>query len=169
MANYMVTKRDLLKSFLEGVLQNLEPTYTVADRLRKNVLNQGSRNDRVSVMGENYTYAVIKDIPIPTPSGQRSSASTTRKKRHQFMITVWYRYYDDDQYANSSQKQWDDIYASDSGVIMSIENKKLLEDGGGNQYVLSNPQEISEHIEPMDNNPEDYAHFLQFQVDVRGN
>lgn len=168
MANKMKIKRDLLVSFLQGVLQAHDSTYTVEDRLRLSNINQTSRNDRIQIMGENYAYAEVLYRPAMTPEGQRSAKSTTRRAPHDYDIYIWYKYEDADQYANSSQAIWDDITEADDGVKLSIENKPYLTDASNNQYTIGKPENLVNHEVFVDTNPMELAHFMNFQVTIKG-
>lgn len=168
MANLMTTKRDLLKAFLLGVVQNYDPNYTLEDRLRMATFNQTSRAERIAIMGENYAYGEVLHRPSQTPQGQRSAKSTTRRKPHTFDVFLWYKLDDADSYSQSSQKLWDDLtYEKENGVIPSIEKKPYFEDSG-NQYTVLKPVNIQSHEVVMDNNPLELAHFMNFQVTIKG-
>lgn len=168
MANTMKIKRSLLKDFLLGVLQGFDASYTLEERLRMDTFKQDSRNDRIALMGENYTYGEVLHRIQPTPEGQRSAKSTTRNRHHTFEVFLWYKYQDADTLAQSSQDTWDDIVEGENGVIKSLEDKPYLQDGSGNQYVLSKPENISSYEVTMDTAPLELAHYLNFQIEVRG-
>lgn len=168
MSNLMKIKRDLLKDFVATTLQAHDPDYTVVDRLRMATFQQTSRAERIQIMGESYAYAEVLHRPQQTPEGQRSAKSTTRNKHHTYDVFVWYKYEDADSYANSSQKLWDDITYGPGGLIMSLEDKPYLEDGSGNQYTVSNPRNQQSHEVVIDSNPLELAHFMNFQIRIRG-
>lgn len=168
MANAMTTKRTLLRDYLEGVLQGHVASYIVVDRLRMATFRQTSRTERIEIMGEDYAYAEVLYRPSVTPEGQRSAASTSRNRHHNYQVFVWYKLTDDDVYASSSQATWDDIIEADDGVLASLEGKKYLTDAGGNQYVLSKPQNINAPEVIMDTDPLELAHHLNFDINVRG-
>lgn len=167
MANLMTTKRDLLKAFLLDVVQNYDPDYTLEDRLRMATFNQTSRAERLAIMGKNYAYGEVLHRPSQTPDGQRSAKSTTRNKPHTFDVFLWYKLDDADSYAQSSQKLWDDLTEADDGVIPKVENKSYFEDSG-NQYIVLKPVNIQSHEVVMDNNPLELAHFMNFQITIKG-
>lgn len=173
MDNLMTTKRDLLKAFLLDVVQHYDQGYTLEDRLRMATFQQTSRAERIEIMGENYAYGEVLHRPSQTPDGQRSAKSTTRNKPHTFDVFLWHKLDDGDSYEQSSQKLWDDLtYEKDDseedyGVIPSIENKSYFEDSG-NQYIVLKPVNIQSHEVVMDNNPLELAHFMNFQVTIKG-
>lgn len=168
MNNPMKIKRRLLKEFLLGVLHAFNPDYTLETRLRKATFNQDSRNDRIALMGEDYSYGEVLHRMMPTPEGQRSAGSTSRNRHHNFEVFLWLKYEDGPSLETSSQDTWDDIIESDSGVLQSLENKPYLQDENGNQYVLSKPEDISAYEVVMDTGPLELAHYLNFQIEVRG-
>jgi hypothetical protein len=163
----MTTKRELLTSFLTEVLRRFDQRYKVVNRLRMATFQQNSRNDRIAIMGERYTYSEVLYRPSMTPQGQRSASSKTRNKPHVFDVFIWLKLNDDDVYEQSSQSTWDDISEDDEGVIPSLESKSYLEDGNG-QYIMLKPENLQNHEVVMDSNPLEMAHFMNFQITIKG-
>lgn len=168
MANKMKIKRGLLSEFLLGVLHGFDSRFTLEERLRMATFQQTSRAERIEIMGEDYTYGEVLHRPSQTPEGQRSAKSTTRRKPHTYDVFLWLKMEDADLYDNSSQKKWDDISYGENGVIMSLENEPYFTDANSNQYTVNEPVNQQSHEVVMDNSPLELAHFLNFQITVKG-
>ncbi|MEQ9091789.1 MAG: hypothetical protein RIE52_11905 [Balneola sp.] len=157
----MTDKRDALVALMETTLQAFDANYTVTDRLRLATLVGSNRNARVSVMGENYTYCEVM-YRSPLGQGDASAGNTRFRRRHGFSIRIWYKYEDNDVYANSSQATWDNIVESSTGVMETIASTALI-----STFPLFKPENASSTEIFMDSqNEKDLAHYLEFNVDV---
>lgn len=167
MANKLTIKRDLLKAFILGVLQNFDTNYTLEDRLRMDLLKQGSRSKRIAIMGENYTYGEVLAAGIEYPQGGRSAKATSQSRDHVFEVHLWRKLEDDDVYANSSQAVWDNIVGDDGGVLEALATEPYFQDSG-NTYVIGRPTGVQMSTDLLDNNPLELAHYLTFRITVKG-
>lgn len=167
----MTDKRDVLVSLMETVLQGFDANYVVVDRLRIATLIGANRNSRIEVMGENYTYCEVM-YRSPLGEGIESAGNTRNRRRHGFSVRVWYKYEDNDTYANSSQATWDNIVEGSlvsgaivvgtTGVMETIAKTSLISD-----FPLFKPSNASSTEIFMDtDNEKDLAHYLEFNVEV---
>lgn len=164
MANEMKEKRDALKAFVETTLQAIDADFNVEDRFREDTFNASNRNARVSIMGSPIKYAEV--LYAGRSTFEDSAKSTRRKAGHVFEVSVWYGYKDDATYASSSQATFDTITDGDSGILEAIASKGYFKDTS--VYSIDAVEGVTSQIVAMDNTGKELAHFLGFQVNIRG-
>jgi hypothetical protein len=165
--NAMVSKRDSLVAYVSGILNGFD-NFNVADRLRWATFRSDARDERVRIMGDPTAYAEVVWIGRGEGS-QVASLGQEVLEGHLFRINVWYAFKDDDSYAHSSQKTFDDICEGDQGLLYRLRNDVQipnLSNDGEIMYIYSVGQvQVSEVS--LDTEGLELAHFLTFTVSIR--
>jgi len=165
--NDMVAKRDSLVAYVSGILNTFDH-FNVSDRLRFATFRADARQDRVRIMGDPTAYCEVVWIGRGDGS-QVASLGQEVLEGHLFRINVWYAFKDNDIYAGSSQKIFDDLCESDTGLLYGLRNDVVipnLSDNGEIMYIYSvNQVQVSEVS--IDTEGTELAHFLTFTVSIR--
>ena len=163
MANLMVQRRDLLTDFLKGILPG---NFKFANRLRIETFKSDNRAERIRIMGDPTAYCEV--LFVGNSVEQDDTGTRTVLDNDLFRVNLWLAFKDNDDYALSSQAEFDTIMLDDeSGIITGLGEAGTINPSGYSPGVALDLAGIESTVVSLDESGQELAHFLTFTILIR--
>ena len=169
MAVSMTEKRQALTDYCVSILTAHQVGLKAEQRFRRETELQGTRKERVAVMGDPAYYLEVIETG-PTERTAKDEQGRFLGGLHRFRVTFYLQYADDASYSASSQKTFDDMVESTADPLGLLPALRCLGletlSAGGEQLRLRQPSDDVKDVVPLDGQAQEAAHLLTFTIAV---
>lgn len=169
----MMQKRQALAELVKTTLDaHGFATFIVDQRVRRALLDATGEVDRKAIMGATIAYARVAHVGDVAREGDASPWADVNQVAHQFAVFVWYEFEDAQNYADSSQAEWDALMEGPStgedppGLLVALRETGAFESGDHVVY-LGRPEAVMAPDEPFHMGERIFAHYVQFFVTIQ--
>lgn len=174
--------RDEWSSWMVDHLNNVDSETWQFDTRWRGDINRGSNHIRQATMGDPIRYFLLyhrNDERDSDEFEEMTAGGLHEETPHTFITELWLGYTDADQYANSSQKAWDEVIwggednepaAGELGLIPKIRQTGYIKMSSGRTLYIGQPTNVPDNILGLESGRGSVsAHYAQYQITLAAN